>query len=105
MFWILIDLCLYLLVRKLLVLIDIKFWDDEIDMKKLEEVVRFIQMEGLFWGVLKFVLVGYGIKKLQIMCIIVDDFVFVDIMIEEQFMVELINEYVQICDIVVFNMI
>ena len=32
------------------VLMDIKPWDDETDMKKLEEAVRSVQMEGLFWG-------------------------------------------------------
>lgn len=29
---------------------DIKPWDDETDMKKLEEAVRSIEMPGLFWG-------------------------------------------------------
>ncbi|KAL0700220.1 hypothetical protein Bca4012_056342 [Brassica carinata] len=37
------------------VLIDIKPWDDETDVKKLEEAVRSIQMEGLFWGASKLV--------------------------------------------------
>ncbi|KAJ4950960.1 hypothetical protein NE237_027792 [Protea cynaroides] len=55
------------------VLLDIKPWDDETDMKKLEETVRSIEMEGLFWGASKLVPVGYGIKKLQIMMTIVDD--------------------------------
>nr|KJB51176.1 hypothetical protein B456_008G205500 [Gossypium raimondii] len=32
------------------VLLDIKPWDDETDMKKLEEAVRSVQMEGLLWG-------------------------------------------------------
>lgn len=32
------------------VLLDVKPWDDETDMKKLEEAVRSVQMEGLFWG-------------------------------------------------------
>nr|VDC61544.1 unnamed protein product [Brassica rapa] len=87
------------------VLIDIKPWDDETDMKKLEEAVRSIQTEGLFWGASKLVPVGYGIKKLQIMCTIVDELVSVDTMIEEQLTVEPINEYVQSCDIVTFNTI
>lgn len=29
---------------------DIKPWDDETDMKKLEEAVRSIEMPGLLWG-------------------------------------------------------
>ncbi|KAI4336309.1 hypothetical protein L6164_014848 [Bauhinia variegata] len=40
------------------VLMDIKPWDDETDMKKLEEAVRSVQMEGLFWGASKLVPVG-----------------------------------------------
>ncbi|GKV20848.1 hypothetical protein SLEP1_g30902 [Rubroshorea leprosula] len=32
------------------VLLDVKPWDDETDMKKLEEAVRGVQMEGLLWG-------------------------------------------------------
>lgn len=36
------------------VLLDIKPWDDETDMKKLEEAVRAVQMEGLLWGACMF---------------------------------------------------
>ncbi|KAK4758178.1 hypothetical protein SAY87_019479 [Trapa incisa] len=35
------------------VLMDVKPWDDETDMKKLEEAVRSVQMEGLLWGACK----------------------------------------------------
>nr|AIZ68132.1 translation elongation factor 1-delta 1 [Albuca bracteata] len=87
------------------VLLDIKPWDDETDMKKLEEVVRSIKMDGLLWGASKLVPVGYGIKKLQIMMTIVDDLVSVDSLIEEQLTVEPANEYIQSCDIVAFNKI
>nr|KYP69569.1 Elongation factor 1-delta [Cajanus cajan] len=87
------------------VLLDVKPWDDETDMKKLEEAVRSVEMEGLLWGASKLVPVGYGIKKLQIMLTIVDDLVSVDTLIEERLTVEPINEYVQSCDIVAFNKI
>ncbi|KAF7119394.1 hypothetical protein RHSIM_Rhsim13G0203400 [Rhododendron simsii] len=87
------------------VLLDVKPWDDETDMKKLEEAVRSIEMPGLFWGASKLVPVGYGIKKLTIMMTIVDDLVSVDTLIEERLTVEPINEYVQSCDIVAFNKI
>ncbi|XP_020251183.1 elongation factor 1-beta-like, partial [Asparagus officinalis] len=87
------------------VLLDIKPWDDETDMKKLEETVRSIQMEGLLWGASKLVPVGYGIKKLQIMMTIVDDLVSVDTLIEEHLTVEPANAYIQSCDIVAFNKI
>ncbi|XP_039145931.1 elongation factor 1-beta-like [Dioscorea cayenensis subsp. rotundata] len=87
------------------VLLDVKPWDDETDMKKLEEAVRSLQMEGLLWGASKLVAVGYGIKKLQIMLTIVDDLVSVDDLIEEHLTVEPANEYIQSCDIVAFNKI
>ena len=87
------------------VLMDVKPWDDETDMKKLEEAVRSIQMPGLLWGASKLVPVGYGIKKLQIMLTIVDDLVSVDSLIEEHLTVEPCNEHIQSCDIVAFNKI
>ncbi|KAL5729459.1 hypothetical protein ACHQM5_002406 [Ranunculus cassubicifolius] len=87
------------------VLLDVKPWDDETDMKKLEETVRSIEMPGLFWGASKLVAVGYGIKKLQIMMTIIDDLVSVDDLVEERLTVEPANEYIQSCDIVAFNKI
>uniref|UniRef100_A0A0E0AML9 Translation elongation factor EF1B beta/delta subunit guanine nucleotide exchange domain-containing protein n=1 Tax=Oryza glumipatula TaxID=40148 RepID=A0A0E0AML9_9ORYZ len=87
------------------VLLDVKPWDDETDMTKLEEAVRNVKMEGLLWGASKLVPVGYGIKKLQIMMTIVDDLVSVDSLIEDYFYTEPANEYIQSCDIVAFNKI
>ncbi|CAH9118186.1 unnamed protein product [Cuscuta europaea] len=74
-------------------------------MKKLEEVVKSVSMEGLSWGACKLVPVGYGIKKLQIMLTVVDDLVCVDDLVENYLTVEPINEYVQSYDIVAFNKI
>ncbi|KAJ4978865.1 hypothetical protein NE237_009645 [Protea cynaroides] len=87
------------------VLLDVKPWDDETDMKKLEEAVRNVEMPGLLWGASKLQPVGYGIKKLTIMMTIVDDLVSVDNLIEDHLTAEPINEYVQSCDIVAFNKI
>eukprot|EP00061_Rhincodon_typus_P014062 g40856.t1 len=58
-------------------------WDDETDMVKLEESVRTVQMDGLVWGASKLVPVGYGIKKLQIQCVVEDDKVGTDQLEEE----------------------
>ncbi|XP_010544304.1 PREDICTED: elongation factor 1-beta 2-like [Tarenaya hassleriana] len=87
------------------VLMDVKPWDDETDMKKLEEAVRSVEMPGLLWGASKLVPVGYGIKKLQIMITIVDDLVSVDELIEDYLTAEPCNEHVQSVDIVAFNKI
>lgn len=52
-------------------------------MSKLEECVRSVQAEGLVWGTSKLVPVGYGIKKLQIQCVVEDDKVGTDMLEEE----------------------
>ena len=56
--------------RQSVVTLEVKPWDDETDMKKLEESVRSIQTEGLVWGASKLVPIGYGIRKLQITLVI-----------------------------------
>ena len=60
-----------------------KPWDDETDMVELERQVREIETDGLLWGAGKLVAVGYGIKKLQICCVVEDDKVGTDFL-EEQ---------------------
>jgi elongation factor 1-beta len=87
------------------VLLDVKPWDDETDMVKLEECVRAVQMPGLHWGASKLQTVVAGIKKLSIMMTIVDDEVSVDNLIEDFLTSEPNNEYIQSCDIVAFNKI
>ncbi|CAA7044754.1 unnamed protein product [Microthlaspi erraticum] len=87
------------------ILMDVKPWDDETDMKKLEEVVRAVEMPGLLWGASKLVPVGYGIKKLTIMLTIIDDLVSPDNLIEDFLTSEPNNEYIQSVDIVAFNKI
>lgn len=41
-------------IAKSSLLLDVKPWDDETDMAKLEECVRSIQMDGLVWGQCKY---------------------------------------------------
>jgi elongation factor 1-beta len=52
------------------VTLEVKPWDDETDMKALEDSVRSIEKDGLVWGSSKLVAVGYGIKKLQITLVV-----------------------------------
>lgn len=84
------------------IVFDVKPWDDETDMKALEEGVRAITMAGLLWGASKLVPVGYGIKKLQIGCIVEDDKVSTEDL-EDQ-MKEL-EDYVQSVDVAAFQKI
>ncbi|XP_029941920.1 elongation factor 1-beta-like [Salarias fasciatus] len=90
------------LIAKSSLLLDVKPWDDETDMAKLEECVRSIQMEGLVWGQSKLVPVGYGIKKLQIGCVVEDDKVGTDIL-EDQ--ITAFEDFVQSMDVAAFNKI
>ncbi|XP_021336624.2 eukaryotic translation elongation factor 1 delta a (guanine nucleotide exchange protein) isoform X5 [Danio rerio] len=90
------------LIAKSSILLDVKPWDDETDMSKLEECVRSVQMDGLLWGASKLVPVGYGIKKLQINCVVEDDKVGTDILEEE---ITQFEDYVQSVDIAAFNKI
>lgn len=41
------------MVAKSSIVLDIKPWDDETNMKSMEVEVRKIAMEGLIWGVCK----------------------------------------------------
>merc|ERR1712066_591111 len=89
-------------IAKSNLILDIKPWDDETPMAKLEESVRSITMDGLLWGTGKLVAIGYGIKKLQITCVIEDDKVSTDDL-EDQ--ITGFEDYVQSMDIVAFNKI
>ncbi|XP_014826417.1 elongation factor 1-delta-like isoform X2 [Poecilia latipinna] len=89
-------------IAKSSILLDVKPWDDETDMGKLEECVRSVQMDGLLWGASKLVPVGYGIKKLQINCVVEDDKVGTDILEEE---ITKFEDYVQSVDVAAFNKI
>ncbi|KAJ0022439.1 hypothetical protein NQD34_009929 [Periophthalmus magnuspinnatus] len=90
------------LIAKSSILLDVKPWDDETDMVKMEECVRSVEMEGLLWGQSKLVPVGYGIKKLQIGCVVEDDKVGTD-MLEEA--ITAFEDYVQSVDVAAFNKI
>ncbi|XP_040191439.1 elongation factor 1-delta-like [Rana temporaria] len=90
------------LIAKSSILLDVKPWDDETDMAKLEECVRTVQMDGMLWGSSKLVPVGYGIKKLQIQCVMEDDKVGTDLLEEE---ITKFEDYVQSVDNAAFNKI
>ena len=90
------------LIAKSNVILDIKPWDDETDMKQMELEVRKITMDGLLLGASKLVPLAYGIHKLQLSCVIEDDKVSVD---ELQEKIEQIEDYVQSVDIAAFNKI
>ncbi|XP_071142701.1 elongation factor 1-delta-like isoform X2 [Mytilus edulis] len=90
------------LIAKSSIVLDVKPWDDETDMKELERCVRTVVMDGLVWGNSKLVPVGYGIKKLQIMCVVEDDKVGTD---DLEDAITHFEDFVQSVDVSSFNKI
>lgn len=88
------------LIQKSIIILDVKPWDDETDMKAMEENVRKINTDGLLWGASKLVPLAYGIHKLQISCVVEDEKVSIDWLQEA---IEEIQDYVQSVDIAAFN--
>jgi translation elongation factor EF-1beta len=84
------------LIAKSNVILDVKPWDDETDMKELEKAVRSVVMDGLLWGASKLVPLAYGIHKLQITSVIVDEKVSVDLLIES---LEAHEDYVRLVNL------
>jgi len=89
-------------IAKSSVVLDVKPWDDETDMKAMEDQVRTIIQDGLVWGASKLVPVGYGIKKLQIMCVVEDDKVSIEELTEK---IQDFEDFVQSVDVAAFNKI
>ncbi|EDO17342.1 hypothetical protein Kpol_1062p52 [Vanderwaltozyma polyspora DSM 70294] len=63
---------------KSIVTLDVKPWDDETDLEAMLAFVKAVEIEGLTWGAHQFIPIGFGIKKLQINCVVEDDKVSMD---------------------------
>ncbi|XP_012224963.1 elongation factor 1-delta isoform X2 [Linepithema humile] len=88
------------LIAKSNIILDVKPWDDETDMKEMENTVRKIETDGLLWGASKLVPLAFGIHKLQISCVVEDDKVSIDWLTEQ---IQGFEDYVQSVDIAAFN--
>merc|ERR1712186_46629 len=82
------------------ILLDVKPWDDETDMKELEKSIRGIEMDGLIWGAGELRPLAYGIMKLAILCTVEDAKVSVDDLSEK---ITEFEDYVQSVDVAAFN--
>lgn len=89
-------------IAKSNIILDVKPWDDETDMAQLEKHVRSVAKDGLLWGSSKLVDVAYGVKKLQITCVIEDDKISTDFLDES---ITAFEDFVQSVDIAAFNKI
>ena len=81
-------------------MMEVKPYDDETKMEDIEKLVRDVQMEGLKWGKAQPVPVAYGLNKLQITAVIVDELVSTDLLSE---LIEKNDEIIQSTDIVSFQ--
>merc|ERR1712158_15925 len=89
-------------IAKTSVLLDVKPWDDETDMDEMLKNVKSIEMDGLLWGASKLIPIGYGIKKLQVMCTVEDEKVSIEELCEK---IEEFEDFVQSCDVNAMNKI
>jgi len=90
------------LIAKTSVLFDVKPWDDETDMDEMLKCVKSIEMDGLVWGANKLVPIGYGIKKLQVMCTVEDEKVSIEELGEKM---EEFEDFIQSVDVNAMNKI
>lgn len=90
------------IIAKTSVLFDVKPWDDETDHALMLAACKSIEMDGLLWGADKLVPIGYGIKKLQIMCVVEDAKVSIEELGEKM---EAFEDYVQSVDVAVMQKI
>merc|ERR1711934_369490 len=89
-------------IAKTSVLLDVKPWDDETDHDQMLASVKSIEMDGLLWGAHKLIPIGYGIKKLQVMCTVEDEKVSIEELSEK---IEEFEDFVQSCDVNTMNKI
>jgi len=86
-------------VAKSTLILDVKPEDSETNLDELAEQIKSIEQEGLLWGNYEKVPVAYGVNKIRIAAVVVDDLVSTDSLqeaIEEM-------EGCQSTDIVAFN--
>jgi elongation factor 1-beta len=90
-------------VEKSLVVLEVKPWEADTDLKAVWELIVAKEIEGLKWGE-KFELqpVAFGIMKLVMTCSIVDSIVLMDDVTEH---IESFEEFVQSCQMVSMNKI
>jgi len=90
-------------VGKTSVVLEVKPWESDTNLDEMEEKIRGINIDGLTWGASKKADVAFGIKKLVIMCTVVDDKV--PSMEDITDPIQAFEDYVQSVDIAAMNKI
>nr|CCA20862.1 EF1 guanine nucleotide exchange domaincontaining protein putative [Albugo laibachii Nc14] len=90
-------------VERSQVVVEVKPWDKETDLEALAIKIKSTKKEGLTWGEgHKLVDVAYGIKKLLVQCVILDDMVSLEDITD---IIEQFEDSVQSVDIASMNKI
>ena len=90
-------------VEKSLVVLEVKPWEADTDLKKVWEMICATEQEGLVWGqTFKLEPVAYGIMKLVMTCSIVDSLVLMDDVTDK---IEALDEFVQSVQVASMNKI
>lgn len=89
-------------IAKSLVIFEVKPWGPEVDLDMLgKKIIDEVVMDGLVWKTeFKLEPVAFGVKKIVIGCVIEDEKVSTDDMIEQ---IEGFDDYCQSVDIAAFN--
>ncbi|RLN73130.1 hypothetical protein BBJ28_00002792 [Nothophytophthora sp. Chile5] len=88
-------------VERSQVVLEVKPWEAETNLEELAAKIKALPIEGLSWGEgHKLVPVAFGIKKLLVQCIIIDDMVLLDDITEA---IEQFEDYVQSVDVASMN--
>ena len=90
------------MIAKSSILMDVKVWDDTIDLEALCTKITSNEKDGLLWGAHKLVPVAFGVKKLQLLFVIEDDKVSSD---DIEDLIMQYEDEVQSMDIVAWNKI
>jgi len=91
------------IIAKSIVVFDVKIWDEEQNLDELAAKILQVEKEGLVWKTeYKLAEVAFGIKKIVIGCVVEDEKVSVEDIIEE---LEGWEDEIQSVDIVTFNKI
>lgn len=89
------------MIERSQVVVEVKPWDTETDLEDLAKKIKATEIDGLKWGEgHKLVPVAFGIKKLLVQCIIIDDKVLLDDITDK---IESFEDYVQSVDIASMN--
>ncbi|RLN50430.1 hypothetical protein BBJ29_000966 [Phytophthora kernoviae] len=88
-------------VERSQVVLEVKPWEAETNLEELAAKIKALPVEGLTWGEgHKLVPVAFGIKKLLVQCVIIDDLVLLDDITDS---IEQFEDYVQSVDVASMN--